>query len=146
MRTRTSEGSWPCYSAAASLEQLGSHQRECKSAEECNLWTANFIHGIFIRHLNDLWENLTDKSIMADCDFLKPLPRGDDSHHFLRIEDQWAALLANFEWEMVSNRLKRKLYMFGYPHYFSILSLPLTEDWPSASLTNSRSTTRRTPL
>ena len=117
-----------CHSAAASLEHLGSHQRECKSAEECNLWTANFIHGTFIRHLNDLWGNLTDKSIMTDCDFLKPLPRGDDSHHFLRIEDQWAALLANFEWEMVSNRLKRKLYMFGYPHYFSILSLPLTEE------------------
>lgn len=89
--------------------------RQLRDATACCAWTAAQAHLDFMQHVVDIVDSLQEQRMLEaagflDFDYAAEVTNGD-----VIDDDFMAALLWKFCWNLVGARLRRGLYLFGWP-------------------------------
>ena len=107
------------YPVKPLLVWRGEYTRFAKSASETQAWQQRSNTGAFVDVLRDVLSTLQDPAALKDMayEFRSADGPADDATVIL-VEDEWANMLGFLCLRLLGRRLKRRLFMWGWPHRF----------------------------
>lgn len=105
------------YHSASSLEEAHGYQNKlCRISADCSSYIVSDLNGGFLDQLRAVFSVLESPSALTDCEFEMQLPgRVPQNSPMFFEEDEWAAMLGGLRLNLVSNRARRRLWLFGWP-------------------------------
>lgn len=89
--------------------------RKLRDATSCCAWTTSQVHADFLGHAEGILSSLQDPRMLKAADFLSFDCAGEITNGTVIDDDFMATLFWKFCWNLVGARLRRGLYLFGWP-------------------------------
>lgn len=112
------------WSAHAPEEAHGYQNKLCRSVADCSSYIVSDFTGAFLSQVQKAFGMLESRTALGDCEVhmdALPASRRSQDEPMLLEEDEWATLFGSLRLRMVDNRPRGRLWLFGWPHRWSMI-------------------------